>query len=406
MKRLFVLAAVYLVPVAVTLWGFEYWLWQQDADRLVQTADRYGVDFDSRSASAVAADLRAQGKKALIYVPPSRHLSDESAPSANERPGDEGAGDEGQGDADIFPLGALSKANNVVCNESGAWFSYFADRFGFNNPDTAWDRSQTDIVVLGDSFMLGNCVPNGSAMIDRLRVEYPGLLNLGSAGNGPLLTLATWREYGRARRPGRVIWAYYPNDLVNLERERRSPRLNRYLAERDYQQGLMTVQPAIDAKLEALAKQAESKLSLRDNRWLRMVRLQRLRGALKQNLASATTDPSLIADYATILQAVSEDVKAWDGELVFVYLPAAASFAAPESLLAKKAEAARQSILDAARAVGATVIDMQLAFAGHLARHPVGHPAPGSLSYTPSSHYNEAGNALAAQTLIGALKDD
>jgi hypothetical protein len=75
------------------------------------------------------------------------------------------------------------------------FFHYVSDRHGFNNPDKVWNLCRADIVTLGGSFTLGNCVPRGKSMIDVLRSRTGNLINLGCGGNGPLFMFSGLREY-------------------------------------------------------------------------------------------------------------------------------------------------------------------------------------------------------------------
>ena len=56
-----------------------------------------------------------------------------------------------------------------------------------------------------------------------VRQHYPATLNLGIAGDGPLMMLATMREYLDEINPKIVLWFYCEdNDLVELLGERKT----------------------------------------------------------------------------------------------------------------------------------------------------------------------------------------
>src|SRR6185436_4487677 len=88
---------------------------------------------------------------------------------------------------ELVPLGSVSDATTLLCNESGEWISYRSDSRGFNNPDDVWRTGRVDVAALGDSFTHGYCVPGGTSFIDLLRQHNRATLNLGMAGNGPLM---------------------------------------------------------------------------------------------------------------------------------------------------------------------------------------------------------------------------
>ena len=59
--------------------------------------------------------------------------------------------------ANFYALSGKSYSNILLFNESGELVKYYSDRFGFNNPDYAWESERPMIVLLGDSFIHGVC---------------------------------------------------------------------------------------------------------------------------------------------------------------------------------------------------------------------------------------------------------
>src|SRR5262249_10567113 len=124
----------------------------------------------------------------------------------------------------------VSGADTLLCNENGDWVRYRSDRRGFNNSDEVWQLPSLDIAALGDSFVHGYCISRDRNFVDLIHQHDAATLNLGMAGDGPLLMLATLEEYLPPLRPKTVLWFYYEgNDLTDLQTERRSPLLERYL---------------------------------------------------------------------------------------------------------------------------------------------------------------------------------
>ena len=118
---------------------------------------------------------------------------------------------------ELVPLGSVSDVVTLLCNESGEWISYRSDSRGFNNPDEVWGSRRVDVAAIGDSFTQGYCVPRGTSFMDLIRQHDPATLNLGMAGNGPLMMLATLKEHLPASPPqNRVV------GLLRGERSRRS----------------------------------------------------------------------------------------------------------------------------------------------------------------------------------------
>ena len=52
----------------------------------------------------------------------------------------------------------MSKKLIVVCKEENEVSTFNSDRFGFNNPDEEWSKSDIEVFMIGDSFVNGNCV--------------------------------------------------------------------------------------------------------------------------------------------------------------------------------------------------------------------------------------------------------
>lgn len=378
-----------MLPAIVVTYGFELHLWRAaEADRQ-SAAARAGYLVDRRDKATLIAQLDSGAKPAIAYVPPEALFRDRDGIMRSVFAGDEAT-------RDLFALGGISRKINVVCNEAGPWFRFPADRHGFNNPDAVWDNERLDIVVLGDSFALGNCVPHGRSMIDLMRRRYKAMLNLGAGGNGPLLMLAALREYGARFRPRIVIWQHYDNDFDNLARERRSPALSAYVADAAFSQGLIRRQKEIDRRLALLAGQLGGQGGWRDIHALRVLRLQMLRTRLAPDPPPSSADTrATLALFRDALKSAADAAAGWGGRLVVLYLPPPARyFETPPGWVAA-VDRRKSRALAVARALGLKVIDAQAAFDRA--------PDPRALAFGPSTHYSEAGYRLAAETLIRAL---
>ena len=146
----------------------------------------------------------------------------------------------------IFPLGGTSERTTVFCNESGEFIIFESDEHGFNNPRELYKVGEVDIVLTGDSFAQGACVEPGKGIAGQLRKTWKGVLTVGSAHNGPLLELATLKEYAEPLHPRIVLWLYYEgNDLQNLLGAQTSPLLMKYLRA-EFSQNLLDRQTEID----------------------------------------------------------------------------------------------------------------------------------------------------------------
>jgi len=101
----------------------------------------------------------------------------------------------------IAPVGSISKAKLVFCSEDGSVMVFNSDRYGFHNPDSAWDQPEIDLALVGDSFVEGACLPSEFNITSRISA-MTGLktLNLGAGGGAPLVYLAAIREYLHGRK--------------------------------------------------------------------------------------------------------------------------------------------------------------------------------------------------------------
>ena len=104
---------------------------------------------------------------------------------------------------DLFPVSGLSRRLTVLCEEQPRRpVAYVSDPHGFRNEG---GRKTIELAAIGDSFTQGACVENGHSFVDLLGRRYGDALNLGMSGDGPLLELATLKEYLPAPSPGSCL---------------------------------------------------------------------------------------------------------------------------------------------------------------------------------------------------------
>jgi hypothetical protein len=363
----------------------------------------FGNTIDIRGPSEVIADLKRDGTDVIPIVTTSNHLfirqPDGTIRSAINIDGRE-----------VMPLSSVSRIRTLVCNEDGRWIDFTTDEHGFNNDGQVWQLERLDIAALGDSFAHGYCVPRDKNFVELIRQQRPATLNLGMAGDGPLLMLATLDEYLPRFRPRTVLWFYFEgNDLTDLQEERKNTLLNRYLA------GPFT-QPD-------LARQADIDRAMRDE-------LPRLEAAEREAAANRTRNTvrnavTSVAKLSSIRQrlgiigetevnqiAIGEDlqttnmdvfrmsliqakarVAGWGGRLYFVYLPEWARYTSYESWGKNK----RDDVLKLVRDLGIPIIDLDPPF------RATGDPLS-LFPFRAQSHYAEAGHRLVADEVLRALQ--
>ncbi len=393
-----ILFVSFLSVVAAT-YAVEIWLWS------ISTYKSMPSGYDQRTQLEVVLQLRADGKEAFpVIVPriiantaPGGVLSKESVP--------------------LLPLGGVAGVSKVHCNESGAWRIYSTDAHGFANPPEAWYGEKADIVVVGDSFAHGACVPESTEFAALIRDRFSRTINLGAGGNGPLSELASIREYASERKPRVVLWFFYDNDLKqDLFVEVEHPILARYL-DPEYIQGLATHRSVVQSKLKHFlesrideSQRAVTPKTQKSNGSLwnfllvdsssyalnlvPWISLREIRKRLGLIYAGNEWRPPDVQTFRRVLELANHEIEGWGGRLVFVILPSWESVIAPNRAKEVYIEAARAT----SESLGLPVIDLKPSFDNH--------PDPRSLwpNRLPG-HYNEAGHALVAKTVLNALKD-
>lgn len=289
-------------------------------------------------------------------------------------------------------------AEIVLCAPGTEMITYKADRYGFNNPDEVYDRPM-DVMLLGDSFVEGFCLPHGKDLASQLRNHGVVTASMGIRGNGPLMELATLGRYGPRLRPRHVVMAFFEgNDWRNLDAELTDPWLRAALeADADYG----SRERAADT-----IERAKHRLDDLDMDRVDVVDLITDTSMLRNFVALHNTAASLgliyprIAherpEFAGALERAKALTESWGGRFSLLYIPRVDRFA---GALASDApfEPLRRIVLDAAEATGVHVIDLTEAM------HRT--DAPKRL-YAPDSHFSEAGAEFAAKLVADALMPD
>lgn len=305
----------------------------------------------------------------------------------------------------VFPLGGISNRTThfhshlesvQVDNKSGFYPVIEGDEHGFNNPKGLYQKTKVDIVLTGDSFAEGYLVHSDKTISAVLRGSGFNALSFGKGGNGPLVEMATLKEYAELIKPKIVLWLYAKNDLVNLNYEISSPLLKNYLIDNEFTQNLVSRQEEIDS---LLVDYVESE------RWIynwkyKIIRLWNLRKILnltswRQGQAQASIPipmPIPKAIFKDILQKSKQMVSGWGGEMYFVYLPSYSRYSTGN------ADVNNEFAMRTATELGLPIIDIHKeAF--------VAHPDPLSL-FPSKGHYNAEGYRLLAESILNRLKAD
>ena len=299
----------------------------------------------------------------------------------------------------FLPLGSKSRSVTLGCNE-GDQRDYpilHTDRYGFNNDDTVYAYPDR-ILIVGDSFAHGSCVQQSENVAAVLRrAGYP-TSSVGNGGNGPILALATLKEYGEQFKPKIVLWLYFDgNDISDLrDKELRSSFLLQYLKD-DFSQNLINRQGEVDAFWKSQAwvapqREFESRRDLQET-WQGKLdeNLPLVRKLLDADLFSLKTDEDDISIFGRVLEIAKRRVAAWGGRIVFVMIPNWDDYNG-------YIPPWRLRVLEIVRQVGLPIVDVDAALRSG------GNPS----QYFPVrgqwGHFNPRGYALMAHQIIDELE--
>ena len=73
-----------------------------------------------------------------------------------------------------------------------------------------------DIVMIGDSYTEGYAAKNNETIAAVLKEFNFSVVNIGKAGNGPLLEFATLNEYAKPLKPKILLWLFYRFKYNNI----------------------------------------------------------------------------------------------------------------------------------------------------------------------------------------------
>ena len=387
--------AIILTSVAVSVWGFELALTAE-----IFPSDRANAEafvspaHDNRTTNMVVMDLRASGIRSYPPVPSSYILRLDSQGAISSRLSID--------DEPLLSLAGVRDTRTPLCNETGTWFTFQSDQYGFNNPNDVWAEAESDVVAVGDSFTMGLCADVGSGFVDNIRKAYPLTINLGYSGNGPLAELAALKEYGSKSKPRNVLWFFFEgNDIPsNLEFERRSSILMNYL-DAGYSQSLLDKTEKIDELLRAFVDEAYAvgdqegagKRSLFVKLWT-FLSLSRTRNRL---LPTPRADKADFDLFQKVLREADRSVREWGGRLTLVYLPAFSRFVDGPS--DDVYEQVRLNTLATAGALNIRIVDMTTEFMQH-------HDPLSLFTTRTGGHYNNDGHELVSNAVKGVLNAD
>tara|TARA_A100001015_G_C14892163_1_gene672895 strand:- start:5 stop:1198 length:1194 start_codon:yes stop_codon:yes gene_type:complete len=314
-------------------------------NRASSILDKYGIEIDTRSPVQVKKDLKKDGIDVSLLITPYRMIETEGIKHYDSKLNK------------IFPLAGLSKKFYVGGAESGEYKFYTTDRYGFNNLDDDWDK-EIFITLIGDSFTHGGYLDFANNFTGVLKkISTKPVLALGQPNNGPLLELATLKEYAKKVNPSIILWMYYEgNDLIEIIDEKKSITLNKYFSE-NYSQNLINKQSLIDRSYSKFVEEKISKLDQKNNlendqsdtSVLSVIKLQKIRRILFTKLFDKIRDrentksTQILSD---VLVEAKRETDLLESKLYFVYLPSASRFLDGNKNVLKENDYFRKEVID------------------------------------------------------------
>lgn len=342
-------------------------------------AKKYGVKYDGRDRLQVVLDCRKTNQNCFPSVPPIT-FTDNGLKLA---------------DSVLFPLAGVANATVIGCNESGYYSTYKTDRFGFRNPSASWLNSvPIDLAFVGDSYAIGDCVNEGESFADKLREAYPRVIDLAYAGNGPLIELATIKEYLSGRQVRFVFWVYFErNDFTNLERSKNVETLVKYL-EPDFTQDLVLKKDKINAAMRdyvnnRIEVQEQGRAKVLPN--LRLL-FWKIRNRKPSSIGTRKSINYDLPMFQEILVSAKHTVEESGGQLVFVYLPEYERFNSEVQKAPWSASRIKGEVVDMVNSLGIDLIDIEPAF--RMVEDPLN-----LFPFRIQGHYNETGHSIVASEI-------
>ena len=303
-----------LISIIFGLYLFEFLLLNNFNKTLIyyEYFKNTGKKYDKRSRTDVFYKKKKSDPGVVLYMPPSFFIDNKN----------------------LIPLSGITNSHTIFCNENGYFSSYLSDRYGFNNPDEEWDKKNFDYILMGDSFVQGACVDRPNDIASNLRNKKYNVLNLGYSRNGPLLQLASLKEF-MPDNVKNVLWFFYEgNDLNDLEREKKSNILLNYLYDKSFSQNIKDKQDKVDILLRSKFLEIEKfnkEFSLKNNKLkyklLKFIRLDKTKEFLFKKDNAKNVDSGINKgefDYIlfeSILLEAKRVTEISKSNFYFIYLP-------------------------------------------------------------------------------------
>ena len=219
----------------------------------------------------------------------------------------------------------ISNISTLLTNENGYYPIVTTDNHGFTNSKNIYN-THIDIMLIGDSYIEGYSVKSENSIGSNLNAAGFNTISLGKGGNGPIIELASLREYAKPYKPSIVIWFFVHNDFRNLHYELRSDLLTNYLIDVNFGQDLINKQSEIDNFIKSYINSEKEELKQNKlnffnlDKIIEVFKLSQLRIYFINTLIYSNTQKNYEILHKVLMSANNE-VTSWGGEFYFVYIP-------------------------------------------------------------------------------------
>lgn len=223
----------------------------------------------------------------------------------------------------IFPLSGISKSETIDCNENGYYSTFLSDRFGFNNEDYEWEKSEIDFLLIGDSNAMGSCVNPQDNIIGRLKKKISkNFLNLGYAGIGPLTNYAILREYGSELNIKNILIIYSEgNDNRDLKNEFLNKFLLSYLNDYTYSQKLIYKNSEKDKFVKTFINKNFKSKKQNKAGILEIIKLNKIRSFFHNINFFKEKEIILLLEHEEVFRKIKKFADKKKSNVILVYMP-------------------------------------------------------------------------------------
>ena len=186
--------SIIFFTIATVIYGFEIYLEIPKKTKKEIAAQKLNLPYDKRTKQELRDDLRTSGINTLPNMHGYYWMEENGFKIDNGR---------------IYPIGTVSNSKTILHNQAGYYPVIETDEHGFHNPKGLYIENKVDIIITGDSFAEGYAVNSNQNISAHLRKKNFNVISLGKGGNGPLLELATVKEYAEPMKPRIVLWFYF-----------------------------------------------------------------------------------------------------------------------------------------------------------------------------------------------------